>query len=82
VSDTGPGLRPDQLERVFERFYSEQEGGLGSGLGLPIARAIAEAHGGTLEASSQRGARFELLLPLAPPQSESADAAQRRGGSD
>jgi two-component system OmpR family sensor kinase len=65
VEDSGPGLRPDQLERVFERFYSEPTGGRGSGLGLAIARAIAEAHGGTLTASSPRGARFELRLPLA-----------------
>jgi signal transduction histidine kinase len=65
VHDTGPGLRPDQLARLFERFYSEHEDGRGSGLGLPIARAIAEAHGGTLVASSPNGARFELSLPLA-----------------
>ncbi len=74
VEDTGPGLRPDQLERVFERFYSEREGGPGSGLGLAIARAIACAHGGSLSVSSPRGARFELRLPLAPPA-----AAARRG---
>jgi signal transduction histidine kinase len=65
VEDSGPGLRPDQLERVFERFYSEQPGGRGSGLGLSIARAIAESHGGTLRASSPRGARFELRLSRA-----------------
>jgi signal transduction histidine kinase len=65
VTDTGPGLRPDQLERVFERFYSEPGAGSGTGLGLPIARAIARAHGGDLTASSPGGARFELELPLA-----------------
>jgi signal transduction histidine kinase len=74
VEDSGPGLRPDQLERVFERFYSEQPGGRGSGLGLAIARAIAEAHGGTLTASSPRGARFELRLPSATTR---ADARHR-----
>jgi len=66
IEDTGRGLRPDQLERVFERFYSDQDGQVGSGLGLAIARAVAEAHGGTLTASSPAGARFELRLPLAP----------------
>jgi signal transduction histidine kinase len=62
VQDSGPGLRPDQLERVFERFYSERRGG--TGIGLSIARAIAHAHGGSLTASSPAGARFELRLPL------------------
>lgn len=65
VSDTGPGLRSDQLERVFERFYSESGVGAGTGLGLAIARAIARAHGGDLVASSPRGARFDMDLPLA-----------------
>lgn len=65
VEDTGPGLRPDQIERVFERFYSEREDGVRGGLGLPIARAIARAHGGTLTASSPGGARFVLELPRA-----------------
>jgi signal transduction histidine kinase len=64
VEDSGPGLRPDQIERVFERFYSEREDGMGSGIGLPIARAIAHAHGGWLSASSPGGARFELHLPV------------------
>ena len=62
--DTGPGLTPDKLERVFERFYSEREDGTGGGLGLPIARAIARTHGGSLTASSPGGARFDLELPL------------------
>jgi len=64
VLDSGPGLRTDQLERVFERFYTERIEASG-GLGLAIARAIAVAHGGSLDASSPDGARFELRLPRA-----------------
>jgi signal transduction histidine kinase len=64
VQDSGPGLRADQLERVFERFYSEREGGRGSGLGLTVARAIACVHQGTLTASSPGGTRFALRLPV------------------
>jgi signal transduction histidine kinase len=64
VRDSGPGLAAEELERVFERFYSRPTAsGAGTGLGLPIARAIARAHGGELRASSPGGALFELELP-------------------
>jgi signal transduction histidine kinase len=69
VSDDGPGIEPDQLERIFDRFYSRPgrpATQAGTGLGLAIARAIARDHGGQLTAHNreQRGARFELTLPL------------------
>ena len=73
VEDTGEGLDQDELERVFERFYrvdrsrSRQRGG--SGIGLTIARAIVEAHGGRLSAESAgrgHGSRFVIRLPPAP----------------
>ncbi len=67
ITDTGPGIPQDHIERVFERFYrvdpsrSREQGG--SGLGLSIGRAIAEAHGGTLTAAStDTGATFTLRL--------------------
>jgi signal transduction histidine kinase len=67
VRDTGPGIAPDRLERIFERFASDRsQRGAGSGLGLPIARAIARAHGGELTAASRGGAEFTLELPAAP----------------
>jgi two-component system sensor histidine kinase ChvG len=78
IEDNGPGLRPDALERVFERFYTDRpEGdsfGQNSGLGLSISRQIVEAHGGTLTAENIigakpgdiRGARFVINLPAEP----------------
>jgi two-component system, OmpR family, sensor histidine kinase BaeS len=74
VRDHGPGLKPDDLERIFERFYQadasrtrDQAGSKGSGLGLAIARAIIEGHGGTIQASNhaQGGAMFTVTLPRA-----------------
>ncbi|MGP3931051.1 sensor histidine kinase [Nonomuraea sp. KM88] len=74
VADSGPGLTPDQLERVFERFYradsarSRRSGeDRGSGLGLAIVQALVEAHGGTVtvESSPEDGSTFRVELPLA-----------------
>jgi two-component system, OmpR family, sensor histidine kinase BaeS len=62
VTDTGPGIRPDQLPHVFDRFAKSTES-RGSGLGLAIARSLVEAHGGTVSARSDRSGttiRFEL----------------------
>ncbi len=66
VEDTGPGIPRERLERVFDRFSSDRSRpGAGTGLGLPIARAIARAHGGELHATSADGAIFTLDLPAA-----------------
>jgi signal transduction histidine kinase len=72
VVDHGPGLDPEQAQRVFERFYradparSRARGG--SGLGLAIVAALVAAHGGTVQVDSSpgRGARFRVVLPPAP----------------
>jgi signal transduction histidine kinase len=69
VVDDGPGVPPADRGRIFDRFYkadtARQRGAAGSGLGLPIARAIVEAHGGVLElADTDGGARFVIRLPL------------------
>ena len=71
VSDTGVGIPEDQLPLVFERFYRADAERVeeGVGLGLSIARQIAEAHGGTIEARSKVGvgSAFALLLPREEP---------------
>ncbi|HWF87168.1 MAG TPA: HAMP domain-containing sensor histidine kinase, partial [Vicinamibacterales bacterium] len=69
VSDTGPGIPPADRERIFERFVRldpARDTGAGAGLGLPIARWIAEAHGGTLalRQSPSGGCEFVATLPL------------------
>jgi C4-dicarboxylate-specific signal transduction histidine kinase len=63
VQDSGPGLDPARLERLFDAFYTTKPGGLG--MGLSICRSIIEAHGGRLWASANmpRGARFQFALP-------------------
>lgn len=72
VADRGPGVPPGQEERIFERFHRGVHAGVrGVGLGLPIARAVAQVHGGRLVAARRPGggAVFRLTLPLgeAPP---------------
>jgi C4-dicarboxylate-specific signal transduction histidine kinase len=63
VRDTGPGLRPESLPRVFEPFYTTKPDGMG--MGLSICRSIVEAHGGRLWATScePRGALFQFTVP-------------------
>jgi C4-dicarboxylate-specific signal transduction histidine kinase len=66
VRDSGPGLAPTTLERLFEAFYTTKPSGLG--LGLSICRSIIEAHGGRLWASANvlRGAVFHFTVPGHP----------------
>jgi len=70
VSDTGVGIPPEDLEKVFDRFYRASTAGttVGTGLGLSIARSIAEAHGGSIGVTSEVGVgttfRIELPLPV------------------
>ncbi len=76
VEDDGPGIPPENLETVFERFYTARPKGAAfgghSGLGLSIARQIVEAHGGRIRAENRlgedgavKGARFTVILPEA-----------------
>lgn len=75
IEDNGPGIQAENIDRIFERFYTDrpatEDFGQNSGLGLSISRQIAEAHGGTLKADNVvdkatgelAGARFTLSLP-------------------
>ncbi|MBO9559269.1 MAG: sensor N-terminal transmembrane domain-containing protein [Caulobacter sp.] len=87
VDDDGPGIPPDNLETIFERFYTSRPKGKAfggnSGLGLSIARQIVEAHGGTIGAENRKdaegkviGARFRVDLPEA-----SVHGPHHHGGS-
>jgi two-component system phosphate regulon sensor histidine kinase PhoR len=71
VSDTGIGIAPEELPRVFERFYKgdRARGGAGTGLGLAIVKHTVEAHGGAVSAESEsgRGSTFSFSIPAAPP---------------
>ena len=87
VHDSGPGISPEDAERIFVRHFrgSNRRAGSGLGLGLSIVAAIAVAHGGSARvAPSQRGARVEITVPLAGPQAPaSATGSDRRvNGSD
>jgi signal transduction histidine kinase len=72
VSDTGVGIGPEHLPRLFERFYrvdparSREDGG--TGIGLAIARSVVEAHGGHIYAQSElgKGSIFTFDLPVSP----------------
>ncbi|HEX6133288.1 MAG TPA: ATP-binding protein [Longimicrobiales bacterium] len=85
VSDTGPGIPPDQVERIFEEFY-QVEGGLsrasgGTGLGLAIARRFARLMNGDIRVESQvgRGSTFTILLPgAAPPSGDGRESDEVR----
>jgi signal transduction histidine kinase len=65
VRDTGIGMNPDDLERIFDRFYRSPDSP-GSGLGLSIARDLVQAHGGTITATSDlgKGTTIRFTLPL------------------
>ncbi|MDF2629492.1 MAG: histidine kinase [Symbiobacteriaceae bacterium] len=70
VQDTGPGIPPEDLGRIFEPLYRSDKARStrtgGAGLGLAIARRLVEAHGGTITAVNEGGARFMLTLPVTP----------------
>jgi signal transduction histidine kinase len=66
VQDEGPGVRPENLPRIFDPYFSTHD--TGTGLGLPIARRVVEEHGGTITARnrSDRGLEVVITLPVDP----------------
>ena len=76
VRDSGPGIDPEHLDRVFEAFYTTKSSG--TGMGLSICRSIIHAHGGKLwaEANEPRGAVFQFTLPA--PERELTNPHQAR----
>ena len=69
VQDSGPGIPPETLDRIFERFYRtdssrQRDGDGGSGLGLAIAKSIVQAHGGQLSAESEPGKGLRIIISL------------------
>lgn len=81
VSDTGPGIPPKELPNVFDRFWqAKKTAHLGAGLGLSIARGIAEAHGGriSVENRAEGGAVFLVEIPAIPPKSGSPKAGAEK----
>ena len=81
VVDTGPGIAPDYLGRVFTLFFTTKSSG--TGLGLAVAKKIVERHGGTIavESALGKGTRFTIELPLAHPPSDSVDGRTARAAT-
>jgi CheY-like chemotaxis protein len=67
VRDSGPGIRPEVVDRMFEPFYSTKDVGKGSGMGLSMVHGIVHEHGGhvLVETAPGRGAQFQVLFPVA-----------------
>jgi two-component system NtrC family sensor kinase len=78
IADNGPGVPANLRSRVFEPFFTTKKMGSGTGIGLAVSRGLVEAHGGSLTlATSDRGARFLLRLPLQQPSQISLDTDAR-----
>jgi len=86
VGDTGVGIDPAELPRIFERFYrgnrANEARGSGSGLGLAIVRSIVDMHHGSVEVVSRLGAgtRFTVILPADPRREDDGAIAAAPGG--
>jgi len=75
VRDTGPGIAEDDVDRIFNPFFTTRN--TGTGLGLAIVHRIVDAHGGTVSVHNDGGAVFQLALPAQPPPAADGDASER-----
>jgi len=73
VTDTGPGISHEILEKIFDPFFTTKDVGEGTGLGLAISESIVRSHGGSIacESPAGKGATFHIVLPVKPPGVES-----------
>ena len=81
VSDTGTGMAPEVKARAFEPFFTTKPEGQGTGLGLPIAKALVQLHGGRLEIRSAKTLGTEVTVVL-PQGSEVSDVHRRAAPRD
>jgi len=86
VSDSGPGIAPESVAHIFDRFWqaATRERRLGAGLGLPITKGIVEAHGGRIWVESELGRGTTFLFTIPVPQEGAGDSGGRpsRGGRE
>lgn len=78
VEDKGVGMTPQALRRIFNPFFTTKGVGEGTGLGLSVVQEIVTSHGGSVRVHSEpgKGSRFEVRLPIPPPESPAADPSE------
>jgi two-component system NtrC family sensor kinase len=76
ITDSGCGIPPAHLQRIFDPFFTSKEVGKGTGLGLSVSYGIVKSHGGDIAVDSTEGVgtTFRIVLPLASPFGDDAEA--------